>query len=339
MKTMACELPDRSVVYVESAPERADGAGALVRVLMRRPLATRTVLARGAYRAPHAAPDGALLVSFAPPGATFGIYRFDVPRGEPGAALFDDPVWHDVDALPAVARTEPVGRITMVDDAKKTALLTCLDVYDTDCSEIAAIARGAVKRVRFIEHVPGAAPRILGEAPVEEDGSFLVEIVADVPFFLQTLDADGCALARMPVWMGLRSRDERSCMGCHEDKELSPRNDVTRAIVRAAPSPVLAPPAERRSVAFRDAVAPIVARRCVECHGGAASKAGLALHDDGAAQALVRHVVPGKARESALIRRITGAEPKGSACALSDPAERRALIEWVDVGATYDASK
>jgi hypothetical protein len=339
LKAAACELPDRSVVYVESAFERADGAGALARVLLRRPLATRAVLAQGSFRTPHAGTDGTLLVSCAPPGKTFGVYRFDTARGELGASLFDDPAWHDVDAAPVAPRAEPIGRISMVDDGRKTAMLTCLDVYDTDRPDVAAIPRGAVKSVRFVEHVPGAAPRILGEAPVEADGSFLAEVAADTPFFIQTLDAGGMALASMPVWMGLRPRDERSCMGCHEDKELSPRNIVTRSILRGAASPVATPVAERRGTAFRAAAAAVVARRCIECHGGAAPKASLALEGDGAAKALARFVVPGNARASALVRRVTGAEPKSSPCVLADAAERRALIEWVDVGAAYDVEK
>ncbi|MBN1417203.1 MAG: hypothetical protein JXP34_00410 [Planctomycetes bacterium] len=352
VRSMACEMPDRTIVYVESDGGTSDRSGRLARVSMRRPLRTREVIGEGPgrYRDPHPLPDGRLVVAFAPDGRDFGIVLFDVEGKVPAATIHDKPGWDDVDAQPIAARREPLGRITMVDDRASKATMTCLDVYDSDQPEVLAIPRGAVKGVRFIEGIPRgedqggpSSLRIIGEAPVEADGSFLVEIVPDTPFFLQIIDAEGMALATMPSWMGLRPRDERGCIGCHEDKEFSPINRVTEALWKADPSPVTAPPEARRVVDFDRAVAPIVRQRCGACHGADPPAGGIALAMDDPASArrtletLRARAVPWKARESPLVLRIIGRKPNPGACVLEDPAERRRVIEWVDLGAPGEA--
>ena len=202
-------------------------------------------------------------MSFAPEGSNCGLYVFDFEKGTVGTRVHLDSLWSTVDGVAVAPRGEPVGRISMVEDSVKTALLTCLDVYESDRKEIRAIPRGAVRKVRFVEGLPprtkrtaagkadaaATALRILGEAPVEPDGSFLVQVPADTPFFIQMLDEGGRVLATMPTWIGLRPRDERSCMGCHEDKEVSPPNQVTQALLKAKPWSIVTPPAERRTVA------------------------------------------------------------------------------------------
>jgi hypothetical protein len=77
--------------------------------------------------------------------------------------------------------------------------------------------------------------RLLGEAPVEPDGSFFVNVAGNVPFYMQTLDAQGQVVQTMRAWTWLRSGDQRGCIGCHEDKELAPENRATQALIRALP--------------------------------------------------------------------------------------------------------
>ena len=80
----ACELPEsRQVVFIESDGSRTAGSGAdlsgrLASVSFRRPLHSHRVLSPPgeAYRSPHWAPDGDLLVSSAVEGS-YGIYLFD----------------------------------------------------------------------------------------------------------------------------------------------------------------------------------------------------------------------------------------------------------------------
>jgi len=70
---------------------------------------------------------------------------------------------------------------------------------------------------------PFVQRRLVGEAPVEADGSFNVEVPADVPLLLQTLDERGLALATCG-WFWVKPREKRGCIGCHEDPERVPEN-------------------------------------------------------------------------------------------------------------------
>jgi hypothetical protein len=251
-KTMACELPDRTLVFVESA-KPTDPGGRLARVFFRRPLHSYEALSRGTglYLYPHHNPDGTLVVSFSSGKESYGIYLFDFKKGMPGEQIFDDPKWDDLDAQAVVPRPEPQGLISAVVDSLTWGHLHCMSVYESDVPEVKAIRKGDVKRARFLEGVPdtvaelkslpsGSMPaaklRLLGEAPVEPDGSFFVEVPADTPFLIQLLDEKGKVLETMPRWIWVRRGTSRGCIGCHENKELAPENRVSDAVRKAVPS-------------------------------------------------------------------------------------------------------
>jgi hypothetical protein len=71
------------------------------------------------------------------------------------------------------------------------------------------------------------------EAPVESDGSFVIEVPADRPLRLQLIGPDG-ALAEDPSLIWVRPNENRGCIGCHEDAEASPENRVPLALERGA---------------------------------------------------------------------------------------------------------
>ncbi|MCX8107576.1 MAG: hypothetical protein N3G20_02095, partial [Verrucomicrobiae bacterium] len=146
--------------------------------------------------------------------------------------------------------------------------------------------QGTIRRVRFIEGVlrPAGTPRsssangvlpvprrLIGEAPVEEDGSFNVEVPAQTPILVQTLDQYGLALGTSD-WIWVQPKETRGCIGCHEDPELTPENEYVKALRRPSNKLVL-PPDKRRSIVFREEVAPIVQARCAssECHGNSSN--------------------------------------------------------------------
>jgi hypothetical protein len=65
---------------------------------------------------------------------------------------------------------------------------------------------------------------VLGEIPVEKDGSFFLELPARMPLRLETLGDGGDVLQAMRTWMWLMPSERRGCIGCHEDRELTPPN-------------------------------------------------------------------------------------------------------------------
>ncbi|MEW6749602.1 MAG: hypothetical protein AB1505_01315 [Candidatus Latescibacterota bacterium] len=270
----ACEVAaSRRVVFVERDGDAGDGSGQLVEVSLRRPLHSRRVLGGGPgrYRTPQATPEGRLLVAHAQNQGTYGLYLFDEEKGRPGPVLFDAPDWHDVDPQPVAPRPEPTGRIPMVSFASVLDVggfhgagqLQCMSVYETDRPEVARIGVGQVKAVRLVEGIPlspaeaqhgqrtppavGTWPppfvrtRPLGEAPVEADGSFYVNVAGDVPFYIESLGEGGEVLATMRAWTWVRSGDQRGCIGCHENKELAPPNRATEALIKGEAAWMLGP--------------------------------------------------------------------------------------------------
>jgi hypothetical protein len=224
--------------------------------------------------------------------------------------------------------------------------------------------------------IPPTLPRrFLGEVPVEEDGSFNVEVPADIPIELQLLDERGMAL-RSCGWIWVKNNEPRGCIGCHEDQELTPENRMVDAVKKPSISLTL-PPERRRHVDFRRDVMPIIEAKCVSCHGqdkmprldggmelvdhgnrayfNRAYESLLAAHEParGRHSAFGRYVHAGRARTSPLVWHLFGYDtsrpwdprarssagvslmPPKGAGDLTDD-EKRAFVEWIDTGALWD---
>jgi len=60
--------------------------------------------------------------------------------------------------------------------------------------------------------------QILGYAPVEPDGSFKLQVPADIPLALQIVDAQGRAFQTHTNWIQVRPGERRTCDGCHSPR-------------------------------------------------------------------------------------------------------------------------
>jgi hypothetical protein len=195
----------------------------------------------------------------------------------------------------------------------------------------------------------------LGEVPVEKDGSFFLQLPANIPIQLQTVDDDGMALNTCG-WIWVRNHEARGCIGCHEDPELAPENVLVDA-VKKAPFELTLPAHLRRTVNFRRHVSTIITEKCasVSCH--ARAEASLPITQSKSAREVYemlvsseRYLHPGEARTSPLIWHVTGrntsrswdlisTQHKGAlpdvSSTISD-RERNVLVEWIDMGAAWD---
>jgi hypothetical protein len=302
VKHMPCVTAGGLLVFVEADEVPWDGAGCLSCVQMRRPLDSYRPITGshdGLFCWPSPLPDGSVLVARRPrdAGGTHGVYRLDPSSGK-YELLFDDPRYHDIQAKLIQPRSEPDGRSSVVTESDPHGKLYCLNVCLSDLKQREWMPPAVVKRVRVLEGIPltrdeagaylpaegthvrpmesrpgstvnGLPPmaqrRILGEVDIEEDGSLNIEVPANTPIQLQLLDAGGLAL-RSCDWIWAKNHEPRGCIGCHEDGELTPENVLTRALQRPSISLCL-PPGRRRTVDFRRDVMPIIAQKCVGCHG------------------------------------------------------------------------
>jgi len=62
----------------------------------------------------------------------------------------------------------------------------------------------------------------LGTVPLAPDGSFFVEVPADMPLALQAVDAEGRSELNEMSWIYVRPGERRSCLGCHHPREATP---------------------------------------------------------------------------------------------------------------------
>jgi len=382
IQQMPCVTPEGLVVFVEAETVGWDGGGSLGAVTLRRPLHSYRALTdadQGLFHSPSALPDGRILASRRSTGGddTYGVYAFDPDDGQMDA-VFDDPQWHDIQAQAVYARPEPDGRSTAVPEepgaSARNGKFYCLNVYTSDLKP-GWLPPGSIKRLRVLEGVgrltdsqgeaagipPLVQRRILGDIPLEKDGSFNIEIPANTPIELQTLDADGMAL-RSCGWIWAKDYARQGCIGCHEDPELTPENVVVDAVKRPSTRLTLAP-AKRRTVDFRRDVMPIVEGKCTRCH--AAASAPVRLADQASANGTEfnqtyenlltppgKYVRPGQARTSSLIWRLYGRNtsrpwdathgtespgpmpPAGAPALTAD--EKQTFVEWIDMGALWD---
>ncbi len=80
----------------------------------------------------------------------------------------------------------------------------------------------------------------LGVVPIGPDGSFSVEVPADVPIALQAVDADGRSELNEMSWIFVRPGEKRSCVGCHEPRRAAaPVSSIRAETQRAKPLKLL----------------------------------------------------------------------------------------------------
>ena len=73
----------------------------------------------------------------------------------------------------------------------------------------------------------------MGQAPVEPDGSFFVQVPADQPVRFTLLDDKGTVLKREQGWFWIRRGEQRYCVGCHVGPEHAPENHMPQVLQRS----------------------------------------------------------------------------------------------------------
>lgn len=118
-----------------------------------------------------------------------------------------------------IRRSPPDGRGSVVDPAEPTGVLYCLSARTSRDPKAEA--------ARFVRiHLPGRGPIV---RPLAADGSFQLRLPANAPIRVETLDqARRPLLISAPFWV--RNKENRGCVGCHENPELTPENRFADAL-------------------------------------------------------------------------------------------------------------
>jgi mono/diheme cytochrome c family protein len=117
--------------------------------------------------------------------------------------------------------------------------------------------------------------RILGDLPLEADGSAHFEVPADTAVYFQLLDENRMELRRMRSFISFQPGEKRLCAGCHETRGVSPRPSVLPLAATRPPQALIAPPWGAKPVSFLRDIQPILDRNCVACHTGLKPSGGV----------------------------------------------------------------
>lgn len=187
------------------------------------------------------------------------------------------------------ARSKPQAIPSQLDGKNKKGMFYVQNVYEG--THMQGVKKGDVKYLRVIqspekrtwahrgwfgegEQAPGVNwhsfenKSILGEVPVEEDGSASFEVPPLTHLYFQLLDKDKKMIQTMRSGVTVMPGETNGCIGCHEDRLSAPmpgRN--TPLALKKAPrklTPWMGK--EPFKFSFMEQVQPILDKRCVQCH-------------------------------------------------------------------------
>jgi hypothetical protein len=229
MREDAQELEDGSIIYVSTAVRSFRDGGELTEI-QRGALAEKKIESVGAsYLSPRPYFQNQLIVSRAQSQSNgapqkFALYTLDLQKHVPGPVIYSDAHLSSIQAVALAAHAVPKKFWSTLNLDSKEGYFISLDSYSSADAPNGRVA-SAIAQVRVVTRRSGEEQEsVLGQAPVEKDGSFYVEVPANQPVRFELLDADGKLIVAEKSWIWARPGEQRGCAGCHGDKALAPEN-------------------------------------------------------------------------------------------------------------------
>ena len=223
-------LADAKSNYIGKATEDADGSvvfcedQVLTSVLFSRPLHSKSAkkeLVENDVHSIFVMKDDNFLVSVKKETeATFGISLIDKSASLEEKFYKQSADFHLLEPQLVQARMVPKKLPTRVNPELNYGYIMSMNA---DASDIRVEGKTASVQVLGMSD-------LIGQADVEEDGSFYLELPSDRPLRFQTTDENGKVLRGPSSWMWLRPNERRACTGCHQDREITPENIVPMAV-------------------------------------------------------------------------------------------------------------
>jgi len=127
-------------------------------------------------------------------------------------------------------RTPPRQFPSALVETRQTGNLLCLNARAA--KETQTTKDDGLCYVRVYTRGASGAAVSLGQAPVERDGSFYIEVPADQPLRLELVDRSGAVVRGERDWFWMRPSEQRICVGCHTGPERAPENKVPDILLR-----------------------------------------------------------------------------------------------------------
>ncbi len=181
-----------------------------------------------------------------------GLYYLDLTE-QKLKLIYNDPKTAEFEARPLISRQRPPIIPDQSDnDTAFVGRLDCQTMFRSrnplvrERTRYVRVAEGLPIVTRYQSHYGGgiawkqhggAVARILGTVPLAPDGSFSIEVPADRLLHVQALDSNWHIMEDQLIWMHLRPGENRGCMGCHEEPDVSPQ--ATGSYIQAAGQPAI----------------------------------------------------------------------------------------------------
>jgi len=210
----ASELEDGSIIYTETG-------GALMLVRRGAVHEERIGTPGTSYHSPNALEHNAIVVARkAIPDQRYELSIIMPSSTGQGRTIYSSPKLDSLEPVAVIPRPTPIKFWSNLVPGSPTGYFISLDSSNSmDKSQNAS----AIRRVRVIEQKP-SGEAVLGEAMVEADGSFYVQVPANQAVRFVLLDDQGKLIREERGWIWTRPGEQRGCTGCHGDKAVAPNN-------------------------------------------------------------------------------------------------------------------
>jgi hypothetical protein len=224
---------DGLVYFVEAD---SNHYSSVISIRYNRPLHSRVQVSgrmNGYFSSVFPAADGKLLVTYRENATkSFEVFEMDSKEGKLGNRIYGHEGYDITEVMQVNEHPRPKKLPSEVDMGVKTGLILCQDINYSGLG----IKDPNAKKATKIEVM--GIDSSMGIIRVEKDGSFYLKIMADQPFKIRTLDDNNQVVSGTCSWLWLRPNERRGCVGCHEDQEVAPMNQVPLAVKK---EPVLIP--------------------------------------------------------------------------------------------------
>jgi hypothetical protein len=168
------------------------------------------------------------------PGAAqhFGLYLLEADGKGDSRRIYGAPRLSAVQPVAVEPHREPLIYPSILHPATPSGRMLCLNAYLSKDVPGGRLA-GDIATVRVIALLgKDNQQKVLGEAPVEKDGSFYATVPANTPIRFELIGRTGRVLHAQRGWIWTRNGEDRACVGCHESHALAPANHSPMVLQR-----------------------------------------------------------------------------------------------------------